>query len=205
MLSGSILPTGMMAAEASAFKRYEEGLRPGLIENKQVDMVPSLDDRRLADLIYQLDRDVALRGKETDIHKLIQAARAEGATVASKLRDLNNVKVQTMVWPAGRLPPGASFGTQMRPLQGDRPSRPRLARAAEARDLRGRSDKGVRAVVGIDRRRQRKQSKHTIVREPMHADRRLRRTSALRQDPLSCARPNPPGSRGDMQGRRATV
>ncbi|MCK1634690.1 hypothetical protein [Bradyrhizobium sp. 162] len=59
----------MMAAEASAFKRYEEGLRPGLIENKQVDMVPSLDDRRLADLIYQLDRDVALRGKETDIHK----------------------------------------------------------------------------------------------------------------------------------------
>ncbi|MCK1296746.1 hypothetical protein IVB33_22775 [Bradyrhizobium sp. 24] len=64
VLSGSILPTTKMAAETSAFKRYEEGLRLGVVENKQVDLVPSLYDRQLADLIDQLDRDVACAEKK---------------------------------------------------------------------------------------------------------------------------------------------
>ena len=30
-----------------------------MIENEVVDLVPSLDDRQLADLIYQLDQDIS--------------------------------------------------------------------------------------------------------------------------------------------------
>lgn len=48
------------------FKRYEEGVPLRVIENEAVDLVPSLGDRELADLIYQLDRDVALAEEETD-------------------------------------------------------------------------------------------------------------------------------------------
>lgn len=49
-----------------AFKHYEEGVPLRVIENEAVDLMPSLDDRQLADLIYQLDRDVACAGEETD-------------------------------------------------------------------------------------------------------------------------------------------
>ncbi|MEH2612945.1 hypothetical protein V1293_005234 [Bradyrhizobium sp. AZCC 1693] len=38
-----------------------------------------------------------MRGEE--IYNLIQAARAEGVTVTRKMRELKNVKVQTMVSP----------------------------------------------------------------------------------------------------------
>lgn len=49
-----------------AFRHYEEGLSLRVIENEAVDLVPSLDDRHLADLIYQLDRDVVRAEGETD-------------------------------------------------------------------------------------------------------------------------------------------
>ncbi|WP_156947597.1 hypothetical protein [Bradyrhizobium sp. WSM3983] len=49
-----------------AFRHYEEGVPLRVIENEAVDLVPSLDDRHLADLIYQLDRDVARAEEETD-------------------------------------------------------------------------------------------------------------------------------------------
>ena len=52
------------------FKHYEEGVPLRVIENEAVDLVPSLGDRELADLIYQLDRDVALAEEETDRHAL---------------------------------------------------------------------------------------------------------------------------------------
>ncbi|OPY99237.1 hypothetical protein A5906_26270 [Bradyrhizobium sacchari] len=48
------------------FKHYEEGVPLRVIENEAVDLVPSLGDRELADLIYRLDHDVALAEEETD-------------------------------------------------------------------------------------------------------------------------------------------
>lgn len=66
VLSGPILPTTNDGCRSICFpfKRYEEGLRLGVVENKQVDLVPSLYDRHLADLIDQLDRDVACAEKK---------------------------------------------------------------------------------------------------------------------------------------------
>lgn len=52
------------------FKHYEEGVPLRVMENEAVDLVPSLDDRQLADLIYQLDRDVASAQEETDVRAL---------------------------------------------------------------------------------------------------------------------------------------
>ena len=49
------------------------------------------------DTIVMADPGTSIRGE--DIYNLIQAARAEGVTVTSKMRDLKNAKVQTMVSP----------------------------------------------------------------------------------------------------------
>ncbi|MCA6108056.1 hypothetical protein [Bradyrhizobium cenepequi] len=49
-----------------AFKLYDEGVPLLVIENEAVDLVPLLDDRQLADLIYQLDRDVERAEAEID-------------------------------------------------------------------------------------------------------------------------------------------
>jgi hypothetical protein len=49
------------------------------------------------DTIVMADPGTSMRGE--DIYNLIQSARAEGVTVTSKMRDLKNVKVQTMVSP----------------------------------------------------------------------------------------------------------
>ncbi|MEY9463866.1 site-specific integrase [Bradyrhizobium ottawaense] len=49
------------------------------------------------DTMVMADPGTTMRGE--DIYNLIQAARAEGVTVTSKLRELKNVSVQTMVSP----------------------------------------------------------------------------------------------------------
>ncbi|OSI24906.1 hypothetical protein BST65_17270 [Bradyrhizobium canariense] len=50
-----------------AFKHYgEQGVPLLVIEGEAFDLVPSLDDRQLADLFYQLDRDVLRAQTETD-------------------------------------------------------------------------------------------------------------------------------------------
>lgn len=49
-----------------AFKHYEEGVPLCVIENEVVDLVPSLDDRQLADLIYRLDQDISRAEAEAD-------------------------------------------------------------------------------------------------------------------------------------------
>ncbi|WP_456668089.1 hypothetical protein [Bradyrhizobium sp. USDA 3240] len=49
------------------------------------------------DTIIMADPGTTMRGE--DIYNLIQAARAEGVTMSSKMRELKNVRVQTMVSP----------------------------------------------------------------------------------------------------------
>lgn len=56
-----------------ALKLYgEEGVPLSVIEGEAFDLVPSLNDRDLADLIYQLDRDVQRAQTETDDRSLDQ-------------------------------------------------------------------------------------------------------------------------------------
>ncbi|WP_146991673.1 hypothetical protein [Bradyrhizobium macuxiense] len=58
---------------AEAFKLYgQEGMPLVVIENEAFDLVPSLDDRELADLVYQLDHDVLRAQKEPDDRSLDQ-------------------------------------------------------------------------------------------------------------------------------------
>jgi hypothetical protein len=56
-----------------AFRHYgEEGVPLLVIEGEAFDLVPSLDDRELADLVYKLDRDVQRAQTETEDRSLDQ-------------------------------------------------------------------------------------------------------------------------------------
>lgn len=58
---------------AEALRLYgEEGVPLLVIEGEAFDLVPSLNDRDLADLIYQLNRDVQRAETETDDRALDQ-------------------------------------------------------------------------------------------------------------------------------------
>ncbi|MGY3473800.1 hypothetical protein [Bradyrhizobium ottawaense] len=60
------------------FKHYEEGVPLRVIESVAVDRVPSLGDLELADLIYQLDRDVPSRRKKQIDVRLIGGSMGRG-------------------------------------------------------------------------------------------------------------------------------
>jgi hypothetical protein len=89
------------------------------------------------DTIIMADPGTTIRGE--DIYNLIQAARVEGVTAASKMRELKNVSVQTTVSPG----PGVVRQLRVRDVNSVAIRRPSRATA------RGESSESAKRKIGM--------------------------------------------------------